>query len=113
VQSEVKAVAEDSTHVDKVNDILYLYGRARVTYEDFELDADYIRVDNKNHLIFAKGSIDPRTHRYIGRPISKQKTEKPVSSDSLLFNFETKKESCITRHRSRRVILYRADRQKS
>jgi hypothetical protein len=91
IQSEVKAVAEDSTHVDNEHDILYLYGRARVTYEDFELDADFIRVDQKNHVIFARGSIDPRTHRYIGRPISKQKTEKPVSSDSLLFNYETKK----------------------
>jgi hypothetical protein len=91
LQSEVKAVAEDSTHSDVEHDILYLYGRARVTYEDFELDADYIRVDQKNHLIFARGSIDPRTKRYIGRPISKQKNDKPVSSDSLLFNYETKK----------------------
>jgi lipopolysaccharide assembly outer membrane protein LptD (OstA) len=91
IQSEVKAVAEDSTHVDNEKDILYLYGRARVTYEDFELDADYIRVDQKNHVVFARGSIDPRTKRYIGRPISKQKNDKPVSSDSLLFNYETKK----------------------
>ncbi len=29
--------------------LLYLYGKARVTYEDFELDADYIRVDEKNN----------------------------------------------------------------
>jgi hypothetical protein len=91
LQSEVKAVAEDSTKADNERNILYLYGRARVTYEDFELDADYIRVDQKNHVIFARGSIDPRTKRYIGRPISKQKNDKPVSSDSLLFNYETKK----------------------
>ena len=91
IQSEVKAVAEDSTITDNEHNILYLYGRARVTYEDFELDADYIRVDQKNHLVFARGSIDPRTHRYIGRPISKQKNDKPLSSDSLVFNYETKK----------------------
>jgi lipopolysaccharide assembly outer membrane protein LptD (OstA) len=91
IQSEVKAVAEDSTIVDNDHNILYLYGRARVTYEDFELDADYIRVDQKNHLIFASGSIDPRTKRYIGRPISKSKNEKPIASDSLLFNYNTKK----------------------
>jgi hypothetical protein len=91
IQSEVKAVAEDSTIVDNEHDILYLYGRARVTYEDFELDADYIRVDQKNHLIFASGSIDPRTKRYVGRPLSKSKSEKPVASDSLLFNYTTKK----------------------
>ena len=91
IQSEVKSHAEDSTIVDQVHDITYLYGKARVTYEDFELDADYIRVDQKNHLLFAKGNIDPITKRYVGRPISKQGKEKPLLSDSLLFNYNTKK----------------------
>lgn len=91
LQSEVKSHAEDSTVVDQVHEITYLYGNARVTYEDFELDADYIRVDQKNHLLFASGSIDPVTKRYIGRPISKQGKEKPILSDSLLFNYKTKK----------------------
>ncbi|WP_245845520.1 putative LPS assembly protein LptD [Mucilaginibacter xinganensis] len=91
LQSQVTSHAEDSVITDKVHDITYLYGRARVTYEDFELDADYIRLDQKNHLIFAKGSIDPVTKRYIGRPISKQKNDKPVESDSLLFDYKTKK----------------------
>jgi hypothetical protein len=89
--AEIKTDAEDSTIVDKVHNILYLYGRARVKYEDVEMDADFIRVDQKNHLIFARGSRDPRTHRYIGRPITKQGKDKPVESDSLLFNYETKK----------------------
>jgi lipopolysaccharide assembly outer membrane protein LptD (OstA) len=91
LQSQVTSHAEDSVITDKVHGITYLYGRARVTYEDFELDADYIRVDQKNNLLFAKGSIDPVTKRYIGRPISKQKNDKPVESDSLLFNYKTKK----------------------
>lgn len=91
LQSEVKSHAEDSTIVDQVHELTYLYGRARVTYEDFELDADYIRVDKKNHLLFAKGSIDPVTKRYVGRPISKQGKDKPIESDSLLFNYQTKK----------------------
>jgi hypothetical protein len=91
LKSEVKSHAEDSTIVDQVHEITYLYGNARVTYEDFELDADYIRVDQKKHLLFAMGSIDPITKRYIGRPISKQGKEKPILSDSLLFNYQTKK----------------------
>lgn len=91
LQSMVTSHAEDSTIVDKVHEVSYLYGRARVVYEDFELDADYIRIDQKNHLLFAKGSIDPVTKRYVGRPISKQKTDKPVYSDSLLFDYKTKK----------------------
>jgi hypothetical protein len=91
LQSEVKSHAEDSTIVDQEHQITYLYGKARVTYGDFELDADYIRVDQKNHLIFAKGSIDPVTKQYVGRPISKQGKEDPILSDSLLFNYKTKK----------------------
>lgn len=91
LKSMVTAHAEDSTYYDDVHQILYLYGKARVTYEDFELDADYIRVDQKNKLIFASGKTDPQTHRYIGRPISKQAKEKPVISDSLIFNYESKK----------------------
>jgi hypothetical protein len=91
LQSEVKSHADDSTVVDQVHDITYLYGKARITYEDFELDADYIRVDQKNHLLFAKGSIDPITKHYVGRPISKQGKEEPIISDSLLFNYQTKR----------------------
>jgi lipopolysaccharide assembly outer membrane protein LptD (OstA) len=89
--AEVKGNADDSTIVDKVHNILYFYGRARVKYDDIEMDADYIRVDQKNHLIFASGSIDPKTHRYIGRPITKTGKDKPVESDSLLFDYQTKK----------------------
>ncbi|HVS91481.1 MAG TPA: putative LPS assembly protein LptD [Mucilaginibacter sp.] len=91
LKSLVTAHAEDSTRYDDARHMLYLYGKARVTYEDFELDADYIQVDEKNKVIFASGRIDPYTHRYIGQPISKQKNEKPVVSDSLRFNYETKK----------------------
>ena len=91
LKSIVKATAEDSSHTDRVNKLSYLYGRAHVTYEDFEMDAEYIRIDEKRHLIFASGAIDPRTKRYVGRPLSKSKDEKPVASDSLMFNYETKK----------------------
>jgi hypothetical protein len=52
LQSEVKSHAEDSTIVDQVHEITYLYGQARVTYEDFELDADYIRLDKQKKSSF-------------------------------------------------------------
>jgi hypothetical protein len=91
LKSIVTAHAEDSTRYDDIHQILYLYGRGRVTYEDFELDADYIRVDQKNKVIFSSGQIDPLTKRYIGRPIFKQGKDKPVTSDSLYYHYETKK----------------------
>ncbi len=45
LKSIITAHADDSTRVDDIHNILYLYGKARVTYEDFELEADFIRVD--------------------------------------------------------------------
>ncbi|RYY37601.1 MAG: LPS-assembly protein LptD [Sphingobacteriaceae bacterium] len=83
--------AEDSIIVDNVKDMMYLYGKARVTYQDVQLDAEYIRVDKKNHLIFASGAKSPKTGRYIGRPIFKQGNDKPAFADSLLFDYDTKK----------------------
>lgn len=91
LSSEVKIVDADSTVFDNKRDMLYMYHQARVTYEDVEMDADFIRVDKRRHLIFASGTIDPITHRYIGRPITKQGHEKPVECDSLLFDYKTKK----------------------
>ncbi|WP_243749295.1 putative LPS assembly protein LptD [Mucilaginibacter agri] len=91
LENLVKWTAEDSSYVDKERNIMYLYGRARVTYEDFEVDADYIRVNQKTHEIFARGQKDPKTHRYVGRPIVKQKSDKPAAADSMFYNYETKK----------------------
>jgi hypothetical protein len=90
LDAELKDIA-DSSYNDVKNSISYRIGNARVTYGDFELDAEYIRIDQKNHLIFASGRKDPRTHRYIGRPISKQGKDEPIVSDSLIFNYDTKK----------------------
>ncbi|QQL51173.1 putative LPS assembly protein LptD [Mucilaginibacter ginkgonis] len=87
----VTATSEDSSYTDNATKIQYLYGRARVKYQDFELDADFIRLDQTKKLIFASGLIDPKTHRYVGRPITKQKNEKPAAADSLYYNYETKK----------------------
>ncbi len=87
----VKYTAEDSIRFDKINGIVYLYGRAQVNYTDFELDADYIRLDQKNSTVFAKGVFDVKANRYRGRPILKQGADQPITTDSLLFNIYTKK----------------------
>jgi hypothetical protein len=88
--TELKAVAKDST-VYIGTDTVRLYGSARVTYDDFELDADFIEVDKANKVLFARGAIDPVTHRYTGRPISKQGSDAPLTSDSLKVNYQTKR----------------------
>ncbi len=89
--SEVNYGAFDSIVVDHQHNIIYLYGKARILYEEFELDADYIRLDQNNNTVFARGYIDSLTNRYSRRPIFKQGSEPPITTDSLVYNFETKK----------------------
>lgn len=88
---ELKTNAEDSTTYSDDRQTVYLHGNARITYGDFQLDADYIEVNKNTHIIFARGSIDPKTKRYVRRPISKQGSESPITTDSLRYNYETKK----------------------
>lgn len=90
--SKLKTVGDSiiRTSNGKTN-IIYIYGNGRITYEDFELDAQYIQVDENTHQVFASGLIDPKTHQYINRPIYKQKDQKPVESDSLRMDYTTKK----------------------
>ena len=82
--------AEDSIHFSVDRNIVYLYGKARVSYEGMELSADYIRLDQKNKTLFASG-LNDKWNRYRGRPIFKQGEESPISTDSLVFNMESKK----------------------
>ncbi len=91
LEAELVSTARDSIKGSNETEVGYYYGAARVTYVDFALDADYIRIDKKNHLVFASGLIDPKTHKYDGRPNFVQKGEAPVSADSILFNYVTKK----------------------
>ena len=81
----------DSVRFSKNKSIVYMYGNARVNYGDFELDADYIRYDSQNKLIFASGRTDAKTNRYVGKPIFKSGTDGSAIADSLYYNSETTK----------------------
>lgn len=77
--------------MDLENNVIFLYGKARVTYDAFELDANYIRLDQRNKAVFAKGSIDTINHKYSGRPIFRPTGEPAFTTDSLEYNYDTKK----------------------
>jgi len=89
LDQKVEYKAEDSVSFSKDKSIVYLYGNARVIYGDFELDADYIKYDKKNNTIFASGKKDPKTGRYVGKPIFKSGAEGSAIADSLYYNTET------------------------
>ena len=91
LDQKIEYKADDSVRFSKDKSIIYMYGNARVIYGDFELDADYIRYDQKNNLIFARGSTNPKTKRYVGRPIFKSGTDGSAIADSLYYNSATTK----------------------
>ena len=90
LSSPVFSNADDSTRMDYQNNVLYLYGNAKVKFGDFELTADFVRIDREHNLLFASGLKD-HNNRYKGRPIFKSSTEPPTTTDSVYYNFETKK----------------------
>lgn len=86
---KIQYTAKDSIAFSKDSSVVYLYGKARVIYQGLELDAEYIKYDNKTNLIYARGATDAKG-KYIGRPIFKMEGQGPSLADSLVFNTVTK-----------------------
>ncbi|MEO5911809.1 MAG: putative LPS assembly protein LptD [Pelobium sp.] len=86
----VKATAEDSTVYDRKNNVLYLYGKARVTYGEQQVDAGFIRLNQNDNTIFAKGKIDSMG-RFSGLPIFQDPKQGTLTADSINYNFKTSK----------------------
>lgn len=89
-KDKVEYKARDSTIAKRTTEIIYLYGDAKIIYNDFELNADYIKYDKKNNFIFASG-IKNKNGRYVGRPIFKMGGEGSSIADSLIYNFKSGK----------------------
>lgn len=85
LDDKLEYYSQDSIRTDRKNGIIHLYGKARVIYEDFELDADYIRFNSKDNTIFARG-VKTDKGKYVGRPIFKMGKDGSSIADSLTYN---------------------------
>ncbi len=85
----VKATATDSAVLDMERNLFYLYGEAKVNFQELKLGAGKIMYDQSNNLVTAAplwdSSGDVKT-----RPSFEQGTEK-FTYDSLQYNFKTKR----------------------
>lgn len=88
LQAPVNIISRDSSETDIVNNVIYLYREAKIKYQDFELTADYIKIDNRNKTIFASGLVD-HNGKYVGRPVVSFGNDTPKAVDSLSYDFET------------------------
>ncbi|MCC2598737.1 putative LPS assembly protein LptD [Sphingobacterium sp. FBM7-1] len=89
LETMVTIVANDSSWNEVSKNILHLYNGAKVKYQDFELAADYIRLDRNTNQLFASGVSD-HNGKYIGRPVVIFPGESPKSVDSLVYDYKTR-----------------------
>jgi lipopolysaccharide assembly outer membrane protein LptD (OstA) len=90
LQTSVVYSATDSTIMDTQNQVVYLYGDAKVTYGDVVLQADFIKLNWDKNEVFAKGTKDTVTNKTIGKPVFKQGGE-PYDADEIKYNFKSRK----------------------
>ena len=90
LQTTVVYSATDSTIMDTQNQVVYLYGDAKVTYGDVILEADFIQLNWDKNEVFAKGTKDTATNKTKGKPVFKQGGE-PYDADEIKYNFKSRK----------------------
>lgn len=88
-KSKVNYTARDSSVLDAVNQILYLYGAVNVKYEDVDLTAEEVSIDFTTQTLFAKG-VEDSLGNLIGAPIFKQ-GEQQFDAREMSYNFNTEK----------------------
>jgi lipopolysaccharide assembly outer membrane protein LptD (OstA) len=89
IESEVLYHSRDSFKISIAEQKVYLYGEAKVNYQNIELTADYIVFDMTNNIVMAT-SLSDTMGKPTGKPVFTQGTE-TFQSDTLRYNFETQK----------------------
>ncbi len=89
VEDKIERTCNDSTIQDYKNNKVYYYGDAKVVYEDITIEAAFIEFDFEKRTVFAKGLLDS-TGKMYGAPVFIE-GDKKYQSESMTFNFETKK----------------------
>lgn len=89
IGSEVEYTATDSLVFSLDGGMVELYGDARITFEDIELTAAYIRYEMDRNLVIANGITDS-TGKISGKPVFTDPNNS-FESKRLEYNFKTKK----------------------
>lgn len=88
LETVVTIVANDSSWNEVSKNIIHLYKGAKVKYQEFELSADYIRLDRNTNILFASGVLD-HNGKYVGRPVVLFPNDTPKAVDSLRYNYKS------------------------
>lgn len=89
LEDEVNYHARDSIRFSVEEKKVYLYGDAQINYQDIELKADYIIIDQVTKEVYAEGTIDS-TGKMIGKPQFKS-GDQNFTAKRMRYNFDTEK----------------------
>lgn len=89
LDAPVKYHARDSIRFSVDLKKVYLYGEAQINYQDIELKADYIEIDQETKEVYAIGVADS-TGTVVGKPRFKSGAQEFVA-ENMRYNFRTKK----------------------
>jgi lipopolysaccharide assembly outer membrane protein LptD (OstA) len=89
IEDLIERSARDSIIQDIMHKKVYLYGEAKIKYQDIELKAERIEVNFDNNTVVATGILDS-TGKIIGRPEFQQGDQK-FEADTIEYNFDSGK----------------------
>lgn len=89
IKSKVKYSATDSIVYALEEDMVFLYGKAQMNYENIELKADFISINFSTKIMYASGLPDS-TGKISGMPVFSQGDD-VFNAETMRYNFETKK----------------------
>jgi hypothetical protein len=89
LQSPVDRQAADSAIFLVKEKKFLLYGGAKTNYEKNDIDADYILMDNKEQIVFARGRMD--SVGKITDQLRLKMDEQNITADSVLYSIKTGK----------------------
>ncbi|MGH2643607.1 MAG: putative LPS assembly protein LptD, partial [Chitinophagaceae bacterium] len=90
LSSSVKYHADDSVVLDVPEKTFHLYGKVNIDYEDINLKGAEVDYDQSTNLLKAKYRLDTAGN-HIGAPIFTQQGQQPFQSDSMLYDFKSKR----------------------
>ena len=90
LDAPVQFEAKDSITFDYINRHANFYGDAKLSYQNFELQAAYITLSLDSSIVHAMSRTDTTKNEVIGRPVFKQGDE-TYEPDSISYNFKSRK----------------------
>ncbi len=87
IETTINYNAKDSIRVSIDGKLIWLYGEAKITYGEIELEAEEITIDYGNNTMTAHGVRDSSGNR-IGYPVFKNGAELYETKD-IVYNFKT------------------------